>query len=138
MFCGRVAKLTFLQQPLDLPDWANTPLAPTPSSESYSRQAKRATLSHQSSATRPPVPLARWSSQSVPNKAFQASAPIDLSLADEEYGKAHPGSHRLSDGGITSPSMSRDRDKVGVKGLGSPIENADMLYEYFPLSVDDW
>lgn len=22
--------------------------------------------------------------------------------------------------------------------VGSPIENADLLYEYFPLSLDDW
>lgn len=29
------------------------------------------------------------------------------------------------------------RRSVGL-GIGSPIENADLLYEYFPLSVDDW
>jgi hypothetical protein len=23
-------------------------------------------------------------------------------------------------------------------GMGSPVENADLLYEYFPLSLDDW
>ena len=22
--------------------------------------------------------------------------------------------------------------------MGSPVENADLLYEYFPLSLDDW
>ena len=29
--------------------------------------------------------------------------------------------------------------ELGRKGvLNSPAENADLLYEYFPLSVDDW
>jgi hypothetical protein len=30
------------------------------------------------------------------------------------------------------------RDYTGKKGVGSPVENTDLLYEYFPLSVDDW
>lgn len=31
-----------------------------------------------------------------------------------------------------------DRERLGKKGVGSPVENADLLYEYFPLSLDDW
>jgi len=33
--------------------------------------------------------------------------------------------------GDASPPMGR-------KTVGSPVENADLLYEYFPLSLDDW
>jgi len=33
-------------------------------------------------------------------------------------------------------------EKAGLTGkrgtVGSPVENADLLYEYFPLSLDDW
>jgi hypothetical protein len=54
-------------------------------------------------------------------------------------------------GGDISPSIERREffagemgkrsEKGGEKGGmlgGSPIENADLLYEYFPLSLDDW
>lgn len=134
----RFYALNALQQPLDLPDWANTPLS-TPTADSYGRQAKRPTLSHQStssSVNRPPVPKTRWKVENHHNQSLQATAPIDLSLADDEYGRGHPGGHRLSDVGSTSPAMNRDR--LGKKGVGSPIEDTDLLYEYFPLSVDDW
>ncbi|KAE8444239.1 hypothetical protein EG329_000739 [Mollisiaceae sp. DMI_Dod_QoI] len=135
----RFYALNALQQPLDLPDWNNTPLSSPSASEIHARQAKRPTISNQSSSTsnpnRPPVPKARWKSESVPAKSSQATAPIDLSLADDEYGKAHPSSHPRI-GEPASPIL--DRDRLGKKSAGSPIENADLLYEYFPLSLDDW
>jgi hypothetical protein len=85
------------------------------------------------------VPKTRWNSDSTPSKAVQATAPIDLSLADDEYGKAHPAFGRL--GGDVSPVLEKagmvGKKTVGV-GMGSPVENADLLYEYFPLSLDDW
>lgn len=34
-------------------------------------------------------------------------------------------------------SVGRRSTGAGV-GMGSPVENADLLYEYFPLSLDDW
>jgi hypothetical protein len=145
------------QQPLDLPEWtnANTNTNPLPSpslpSESPARQVKKPTLTHQSSSTssstlsRPPVPKAQWRAENTKQPSISVSAaPIDLSLADDEYGK------RGSMGGDISPSVERREffagemgkksekgDKGGVLG-GSPIENADLLYEYFPLSLDDW
>jgi hypothetical protein len=62
----------------------------------------------------------------------QVSAPIDLSLANEEYGKAHPR-------GNGSPVVEKVVvGRRGAAGVGSPVENADLLYEYFPLSLDDW
>jgi hypothetical protein len=53
-------------------------------------------------------------------------------------------------GGDISPGVERreffagemgKKGEKGEKGVvlgGSPIENADLLYEYFPLSLDDW
>lgn len=135
------------QTPLDLPEWSNNPLpSPSPSTTTsdFPRQAKRPTLSHQtssSSVTRPPVPKTRWKSDNASSsaKAHSASAPIDLSLADDEYGRA--GSRGSFGGEPGSPLLERERMRrsIGISaGVGSPIENADLLYEYFPLSVDDW
>ena len=63
----------------------------------------------------------------------QLSAPISLSLLDEEPTK------RLE------PSHSSRRDQTGpqtsfipLQALGSPGDAADLLYEYFPLGMDDW
>jgi hypothetical protein len=143
-----------LQQPLDLPDWNNnntlnplpSPSLTSSSDNSLPRQAKKPTLSHQSSfsSTRPPVPQTRWNSlDTTASKAVtEATAPIDLSLADDEYGigKAHPPFGRV--GGDVSPVVEK-AGMVGKKGVsagagvGSP-ESADLLYEYFPLSLDDW
>ncbi|KAL5315508.1 hypothetical protein ACEPPN_016376 [Leptodophora sp. 'Broadleaf-Isolate-01'] len=137
--------LNALSTPLDLPEWNNNPIpAPSPSTapSDLPRQSKKPTLSHQSSSsssTRPPVPQTRWKpeSTSLTSKHNSATAPIDLSLADDEHGRA--GSRGSLGGEPGSPLLERDRMRrsVGV-GMGSPIENADLLYEYFPLSIDDW
>lgn len=89
---------------------------------------------------RPPVPA--WSAESSINKvsnltgpskssASVPSIPISLSLSEDERSPKHrsnsdalqsPQFHRLSTGG----------------GHASPTEEEEELYEYFPLSVDDW
>ena len=118
------------KQPLDLPDWtsANQPL-PSPNDTSLPRPKKSLTST---SLQRPPVPKTKWRTETTPTKPNQASAPIDLSLADDDYGRSHstslPSSSKMGD---VSPLM-------GKKNMGSPVENADLLYEYFPLSLDDW
>ncbi|PMD22807.1 p53-like transcription factor [Hyaloscypha hepaticicola] len=143
----RFYALNQLQQPLDLPDWNSNNIKPLPSpslsssENSLPRQVKKPTLSHQNSfsSTRPPVPQTRWSSLDTSStKGAEASAPIDLSLADDEYGigKAHPAFGRV--GGDISPVLEKAAmGKKTVVAVGSP-ENADLLYEYFPLSLDDW
>ncbi|KAG0649610.1 Nonrepressible acid phosphatase regulator pacG [Hyphodiscus hymeniophilus] len=126
----RFYALNALQQPLDLPDWtgANPPLL-SPNDTSLPR-AKKPLMS--TNAQRPPVPKTKWKTETTPSKPTQISAPIDLSLADDEYGRTAsfslPSSSRMGD---VSPVM-------GKKNIGSPIENADLLYEYFPMSLDDW
>lgn len=138
--------LNALSTPLDLPEWNQNNPNPTPSPSTATsdlpRQAKKPTLSHQSSSsssTRPPVPKTRWKPESASSssKTHSATAPIDLSLADDEYGRA--GSRGSFGGEPGSPLLERDkmRRSIGL-GMGSPVENADLLYEYFPLSVDDW
>jgi hypothetical protein len=105
--------------------------------------------------TRPPVPA--WSSdpsyntiyqQQQPPKAPPAtpshnmhqrqSLPINLSLSEDERSPNNR-SNSTSDP-LQSPSLDR---KVSAAVLernpnGSPLEDAEMLYEYFPLSLDDW
>lgn len=122
--------LNAVQQPLDLPDWtsANNPHQSN-TDTSLPRPKKPLTST---TLQRPPVPKTKWKTETTPSKPTQATAPIDLSLADDEYGRSHstslPNSSRTGD---VSPLM-------GKKTMGSPVENADLLYEYFPLSLDDW
>ncbi len=69
------------------------------------------------------------------------ASPIDLSIADEDYGKAHPenrGSHPRSLGDSSPIIERREMSARDGKKVASPPENADLLYEYFPLSLDDW
>ncbi|CZT07902.1 related to acid phosphatase [Rhynchosporium agropyri] len=137
--------LNALSTPLDLPEWNNQqPLpkaSPSTASSDLSRPAKKPTLTHQSSSgsARPPVPKTRWKAESSSSsiRPNLATAPIDLSLADDEYSRTGTRGSFSCDPG--SPLLERDRMRrsVGI-GMGSPIENADLLYEYFPLSVDDW
>ncbi|KAF2828361.1 acid phosphatase [Ophiobolus disseminans] len=60
-------------------------------------------------------------------------APVTLSLTDDEPKKvASPGDQaRKRATPVRPPSFS-----IGV--VGSPDESADLLYEYFPLGLDDW
>ncbi|KAF1953631.1 p53-like transcription factor [Byssothecium circinans] len=60
-------------------------------------------------------------------------APVSLSLTDEEPKKpASPSEHlKKRATPVRPPSFS-----VGM--INSPDESADLLYEYFPLGLDDW
>jgi hypothetical protein len=60
-------------------------------------------------------------------------APVTLSLTEDEPRKeASPGEQiRKRATPVRPPSFS-----IGV--VGSPDESADLLYEYFPLGLDDW
>jgi hypothetical protein len=134
-----------VQQPLDLPDWNNA--TPLPGSvETPQRQAKKPTLTSQSSSNnvnRPPVPKTKWNTDSTtsnqPLHPNQSQAPIDLSLSDDSHhGVSNAQPLRLADS--VSPTIPKKSlsSGSGEKSFGSPVENADLLYEYFPLSLDDW
>ena len=90
---------------------------------------------------RPPIPT--WNKDSSPSKtptissahpksSSVPSVPINLSLSEDERSP----NNRAGSDSLQSPNLSRT--STGYGRAGSPIEEADMLYEYFPLSVDDW
>lgn len=58
--------------------------------------------------------------------------PINLSLSEDER------SPNRSSAELQSPQISKAYPAVGQNAASSPPEEADPLYEYFPLSVDDW
>lgn len=72
-------------------------------------------------------------SRSVPPPQRASIAPVTLSLTDDEPKKvASPGDQgRKRATPVRPPSFS-----IGV--INSPDESADLLYEYFPLGLDDW
>ncbi|KAK4232554.1 protein pacG [Podospora fimiseda] len=49
-----------------------------------------------------------------------------------------PQQHRMNSGGSTTSNNSDAAGNHNNPLITSPLETADMLYEYFPLSVDDW
>lgn len=117
-------KLTCGKAPPDVPDWSKSqqPLL-SPSISSTQHANKKMALTRA-----PPVP--KWKADNSGSKAPQA--PIDLSLVDDE---AISRSRR----GLSSESPEVV-SSLPSKKVSSPIENgdADLLYEYFPLSIDDW
>ncbi|KAJ9151108.1 Protein pacG [Pleurostoma richardsiae] len=104
--------------------------------------AKKMALTSPSLA-RPPVPS--WSSDqsikpvpSTPRGNHRSSAaapptlPINLSLSEDERSPNRSGSDS------TSPQFAKAVPAGKGNPSGSPVESADLLYEYFPLSLDDW
>ncbi|CAD6506269.1 BgTH12-07196 [Blumeria graminis f. sp. triticale] len=118
-----------LQSALDLSEWK----ANVSRNNIDHRPTKKQSKSPESAgSTISPV---LWNSESVTWTKPSLSSPIDISPGDEEncsgYSLSHCGNRKSSD---AKNSMDRRR---GVS-LGSLIESADFLYEYFPLTVDDW
>ena len=125
---------------------------PTPTTPVFNQQqqqqqphpAKRAAMSPpmvNSNHHRPPIPT--WNKDSSPSKtptissahpksSSVPSVPINLSLSEDERSP----NNRAGSDSLQSPNLSRT--STGYGRAGSPIEETDMLYEYFPLSVDDW
>ncbi|KAI0379020.1 p53-like transcription factor [Hypomontagnella monticulosa] len=108
---------------------------------SQAHPAKKIALSP--NLSRPPVPA--WGKDSSAGKTHQTlgghaknnnssapSVPINLSLSEDERS---PNNRSTSDS-LTSPRLHRTSTSHGAGG--SPIEEEEELYEYFPLSVDDW
>ncbi|CAG7562173.1 unnamed protein product [Fusarium equiseti] len=115
---------------------------PSPQPGASPHPAKRVALSP--SMTRPPIPA--WSSDSS-NSAKAANAhngknsvprqnpslPINLSLSEDER------SPNRSSAELHSPNSGKGYTTSGANRENSPAdEGADPLYEYFPLTVDDW
>jgi hypothetical protein len=68
--------------------------------------------------------------------------PINLSLSEDERS---PNNRSAGSDPMSSPQFNKAMaaggvgpNSAGANPSGSPLETADMLYEYFPLSLDDW
>jgi hypothetical protein len=126
-----------VQTPSAPHDWA-TPAPPTPSFNHHQHSSKRVAVSP--SISRPRVPT--WGGDPVASKtptlphakpvSGAPSVPINLSLSEDERSP----NNRANSDSLQSPGLSRS--STGLGRNGSPVEDADLLYEYFPLSVDDW
>ncbi|KAI0022923.1 hypothetical protein F4780DRAFT_788049 [Xylariomycetidae sp. FL0641] len=119
-------------------EWAAT--TPTHSGHSNSQPpAKRMAISP--NLSRPPVPA--WGKDASASKQSNLerfsknpppipSAPISLSLSEDERSP----NNRSNPDSLQSPRLQRASS--GNMAHGSPAEEEEELYEYFPLSVDDW
>ncbi|KAI3320220.1 p53-like transcription factor [Xylariaceae sp. AK1471] len=115
-------------------DWVAPP-TPTNGQNTQHHPAKRMAVSP--NLSRPPVP--GWDQESpnklhknMKNSSSMPSAPINLSLSEDERSP----NNRSTTDSLTSPRIHRTSTMHTIGG--SPAEEEEELYEYFPLSVDDW
>ena len=131
----------------EFPDWTRIPSA----------QPGPLTAMPPAAFTRPsrgaPRPAYAQSSPEVsrPRQAHPPSAPINLSLIEEDPKPPKPQRSSTSSKSRT-PKISRmtshpppttappplRQSYFSSTSIGSPDESADLLYEYFPLGLDDW
>lgn len=118
-------------------DWVTTPTQGH-GQNTQQHPAKRMALSP--NLNRPPVPgwsqespnkLTNWD-KNLKNSSSAISAPINLSLSEDERSP----NNRSTTDSLTSPRIQRTSTSHAMGG--SPGEDDEELYEYFPLSVDDW
>ncbi|KAF2280196.1 p53-like transcription factor [Westerdykella ornata] len=64
-----------------------------------------------------------------------APAPVSLSLTDDEPPKKNPESPSEQSRKRATPARP---SSFSLNLINSPDESADLLYEYFPLGLDDW
>jgi len=70
-----------------------------------------------------------------PSNKRPAPTPINLSLVDDEPKKSSPPSEYAR----KMPRLNPQRTpSFSINLISSPDESADLLYEYFPLGLDDW
>ncbi|KAI0506042.1 hypothetical protein F5B22DRAFT_651088 [Xylaria bambusicola] len=118
-------------------DWVPPP-TPGHAHNTQQHPAKRMAMSP--NPNRPPVPgwsqespgkVANWD-RNLKNSTPTVSAPITLSLSEDERSP----NNRSTTDSLTSPKVQRTSTMHAMGG--SPGEEEEELYEYFPLSVDDW
>ncbi|KAI9838178.1 MAG: hypothetical protein M1837_002607 [Sclerophora amabilis] len=67
------------------------------------------------------------------------SAPINLSLTEEDTPSPRkPSTNRPDLRKVARHSHGSPPQSISSKFISSPDESADLLYEYFPLGLDDW
>ncbi|KAI1100094.1 p53-like transcription factor [Jackrogersella minutella] len=127
--------------------WA-TPPAPSYGGQANAQAHPAKKIALSPNINRPPVPAWKESSAGkthtisnhiknnnnsiISNNGSAPSVPINLSLSEDERSP----NNRSTTDSLTSPKLHRTSTSHGAGG--SPIEEEEELYEYFPLSVDDW
>ncbi|SPO04756.1 related to acid phosphatase [Cephalotrichum gorgonifer] len=92
---------------------------------------------HQPGAAPPPTPSAHGVVMGSGSGGGRpaSSVPLSLSLSEDERSPSRNSAE------TSSPQYSKGTGETGRTGPNarqSPVEEVDMLYEYFPLSLDDW
>jgi hypothetical protein len=96
-------------------------------------------------------PMASKNQRNTTTATTPQPLPINLSLSEDERSpnRSNSGDSNQSPQ-FAKPAMVLSTSGMGVGGQGpaahgaahnplaSPLETEDMLYEYFPLSLDDW
>lgn len=92
--------------------------------------------SSESMRQQPPTPTrgTMASSSSMRRPSAASTMPINLSLSEDERSPPNRSNSEV----LSSPQFGKSRPATRADSGGSPLEDEDMLYEYFPLSVDDW
>jgi hypothetical protein len=136
--------------PVDFYNWKQ----PTPTKEQKQAAAMTGVLPPQPE-TAPPLPTnnnAYAISTPDASRAHHqptASAPINLSLVEEDSPVPHstPSNTRHRSGSLAvNMGMGNNKNmhipvrppSFSLNTINSPDESADLLYEYFPLGLDDW
>lgn len=104
-------------------------MSPTsPSSATVEPRAKRpASASPMAQRRRPPVPAPHWQMAEIKEEQHAPRGPIGLSVSGDDI-------HTV----VLDSSASSAETMPARQSVTSPMEMIDQLYEYFPLSLDDW
>lgn len=75
----------------------------------------------------------------VPRPMPPAPAPVNLSLVEEDIPRRPDAQHRGSTTPSKRPLMPPPRaPSFSINTVSTPDESADLLYEYFPLALEEW
>lgn len=85
-----------------------------------------------------PVALSSSDQSKSPKNANQPSAPIKLMLVEDDRPRSENAGRPPSGRSAKKLHIPAKTHSLSTQVLNSPDESADLLYEYFPLSLDDW
>lgn len=118
----------------DVSEWKyNYETSPMDSRPSKSRMLSLSTFSINHSS----LSNSAWALDSPNDRSFSGSSPIELPLTEDEINPIRSLSYNknVRKGLPRSPVIQKFKRGLSYNSL---IENTDFLYEYFPLTVDDW
>lgn len=130
-----------LQSSSNFVDWTHIPSAPQPGTLTALPTPTFTNHQHLPAYARSNPEISHQHKQSQ-----QPSAPINLSLIEEDH---NPKSKHQNSPSSRTPKHARTTQHPPISApprtasftaqfISSPDESADLLYEYFPLGLDDW